>query len=237
MRNIQAELNGKTAEYKFNGIGRLLDDALEAVEKENPKLKGVLEKDYARKQIDSALPGLIDLIAEIPFHHGTLKAKDILGHVYEYFLGQFAIAEGKKGGQYYTPKSIVSLIVEMLEPFKGRVYDPCFDSSGMFVQPVGFLRAHANGSGNGGREGDGKAKDQISIYGQESAYPPWRLAEKKFAIWGIEGQIAHDDTFHNDQYPDAKVNFIPAKRPFNISDWGGERFYIRRRQICELVAG
>lgn len=100
----------------------------------------------------------------------------------------------------------------------GRVYDPCFDSSGMFVQPVGFLRPHANGSGNGGREGDGKAKDQISIYGQESTYTTWRIAGMKFAIWGIEGQIAHDDTFHNDQYPDSKVNFILAKRPFNISD-------------------
>src|SRR3569623_714256 len=147
--------NGKITEYKFNGIGRLLDDALEAVEKENPKLKGVLEKDYARKQIATALPGLIDLIAEIPFQHGTLKAKDILGHVYEYFLGEFAMAEGKKGGQYYTPKSSVTLIVEMLEPYRGRVYDPCCGSGGFFVQSEKFVEEH------GGRIG------QISVYVKE----------------------------------------------------------------------
>ncbi|MFA7558869.1 MAG: type I restriction-modification system subunit M N-terminal domain-containing protein, partial [Hydrogenophaga sp.] len=116
--------NGKTSEYEFKGIGRLLDDALEAIEKENPKLKGVLDKDYARRRVDEALPGLIDLMSTIPFQHASLHAKDILGHVYEYFLGQFSIASGKRGGEFYTPTSIVRLIVEMLEPFQGRVYDP-----------------------------------------------------------------------------------------------------------------
>jgi type I restriction enzyme M protein len=148
--------NGKASEYEFKGIGRLLDDALDAVEKDNPKLKNILVKDYARLQVDSVLPSLIDLIAGIPFHHESLNAKDILGHVYEYFLGEFAMAEGKKGGQYYTPKSIVTVIVEMLQPFKGRVYDPCCGSGGFFVQSEKFIQEH------GGRIG------QISVYGQES---------------------------------------------------------------------
>ena len=201
--------NGKTTEYKFNGIGRLLDDALEAVEKENPKLKGVLEKDYARKQIDSALPGLIDLIAEIPFQHGTLNAKDILGHVYEYFLGEFAIAEGKKGGQYYTPKSIVTLIVEMLEPFQGRVYDPCCGSGGFFVQSEKFVEEH------GGRIG------QISVYGQESNPTTWRLASMNMAIRGMDFDFGKEpaNTFTRDQHPDLRADFIMANPPFNMKEW------------------
>ena len=201
--------NGKTAEYKFNGIGRLLDDALEAVEKENPKLKGVLEKDYARKQIDSALPGLIDLIAEVPFHHGTLKAKDILGHVYEYFLGQFAIAEGKKGGQYYTPKSIVSLIVEMLQPYQGRVYDPCCGSGGFFVQSEKFVEQH------GGRIG------QLSVYGQESNPTTWRLASMNMAIRGMDFDFGKEpaNTFSRDLHQDLRADFIMANPPFNMKEW------------------
>lgn len=163
--------NGKTSEYVFKGIGRLLDDALDAVEKENPKLKGVLEKDYARRQIDAALPNLIDLVATIPFHHESLKAKDILGHVYEYFLGEFASAEGKKGGQYYTPKSIVTLIVEMLQPFEGRVYDPCCGSGGFFVQSGEFIEQHVDK-----KHYDAEVqKQKISIYGQESNPTMWRL--------------------------------------------------------------
>lgn len=201
--------NGKTAEYEFKGIGRLLDDALEAVEKENPKLKGVLEKDYARKQIDSALPGLIDLIAEIPFHHGTLKAKDILGHVYEYFLGEFAIAEGKKGGQYYTPKSIVTTIVEMLQPFQGRVYDPCCGSGGFFVQSEKFVEEH------GGRVG------QLSIYGQESNPTTWRLASMNMAIRGMDYDFGKEpaSTYTRDQHPDLRADFIMANPPFNMKEW------------------
>lgn len=201
--------NGKTTEYEFKGIGRLLDDALEAVEKENPKLKGVLEKDYARKQIDSALPGLIDLIAEIPFHHGTLKAKDILGHVYEYFLGEFAIAEGKKGGQYYTPKSIVTTIVEMLQPFQGRVYDPCCGSGGFFVQSEKFVEEH------GGRVG------QLSIYGQESNPTTWRLASMNMAIRGMDYDFGKEpaSTYTRDQHPDLRADFIMANPPFNMKEW------------------
>ncbi len=201
--------NGKTTEYKFNGIGRLLDDALEAIEKENPKLKGVLEKDYARKQIDSALPGLIDLIAEIPFQHGTLHAKDILGHVYEYFLGEFAMAEGKKGGQYYTPKSIVTLIVEMLEPYQGRVYDPCCGSGGFFVQSEKFVEEH------GGRIG------QISVYGQESNPTTWRLASMNMAIRGMDFDFGKEpaSTYTRDQHPDLRADYIMANPPFNMKEW------------------
>ncbi len=201
--------NGKTFEYKFNGIGRLLDDALEAVEKENAKLKGVLEKDYARKQIDTALPGLIDLIAEIPFKHHTLKAKDILGHVYEYFLGQFAIAEGKKGGQYYTPKSIVTTIVEMLEPYKGRVYDPCCGSGGFFVQSEKFVEEH------GGRIG------QLSVYGQESNPTTWKLASMNMAIRGMDFDFGKEpaSTYTRDMHPDLRADFIMANPPFNMKEW------------------
>ncbi len=201
--------NGKTMEYKFKGIGRLLDDALDAVGKENPKLKGVLEKDYVRKNIDNALPGLIDLIADIPFNHKSLQAKDILGHVYEYFLGQFAIAEGKKGGQYYTPKSIVTLIVEMLAPYKGRVYDPCCGSGGFFVQSEKFVEEH------GGRIG------ALAIYGQESNPTTWRLASMNMAIRGMDfdfgGQPAN--TFSRDLHPDLRASFIMANPPFNMKEW------------------
>jgi len=201
--------NGKTSEYEFKGIGRLLDDALEAVEKENPKLKGVLEKDYARKQIDAALPGLIDLIAEIPFHHGTLKAKDILGHVYEYFLGEFAIAEGKKGGQYYTPKSIVTVIVGMLQPFQGRVYDPCCGSGGFFVQSEKFVEEHH------GRIG------QISVYGQESNPTTWRLASMNMAIRSMDFDFGKEpaNTFSRNQHPDLRADYIMANPPFNMKEW------------------
>lgn len=201
--------NGKTWEYEFKGVGRLLDDALDAVEKENPKLKGVLEKDYARKQIDSALPGLIDLIAEVPFQHETLKAKDILGHVYEYFLGEFAIAEGKKGGQYYTPKSIVTLIVEMLQPYQGRVYDPCCGSGGFFVQSEKFVEEH------GGRIG------QISVYGQESNPTTWRLASMNMAIRGMDFDFGKEpaSTYTRDLHPDLRADFIMANPPFNMKEW------------------
>jgi type I restriction enzyme M protein len=205
----QTVRNGNVSEYEFKGIGRLLDDALEAVEKENPKLKGVLEKDYARKQIDSALPGLIDLIAGIPFQHQTLKAKDILGHVYEYFLGEFAMAEGKKGGQYYTPKSIVTLVVEMLQPFQGRVYDPCCGSGGFFVQSEEFVKAH------GGRIA------QISVYGQESNPTTWRLASMNMAIRGLDFDFGKEpaNTYARDLHPDLRADFIMANPPFNMKEW------------------
>jgi type I restriction enzyme M protein len=201
--------NGKASDYEFKGIGRLLDDALDAVEKDNPKLKNVLVKDYARLQIDSVLPSLIDLIAAIPFNHESLHAKDILGHVYEYFLGEFAMAEGKKGGQYYTPKSIVTVIVEMLQPFKGRVYDPCCGSGGFFVQSEKFIQEH------GGRIG------QISVYGQESNPTTWRLASMNMAIRGMDFDFGKEpaNSFTRDQHPDLRADFVMANPPFNMKEW------------------
>ena len=146
------------------------------------------------------------------------RATDVLGEIYEYFLEQFALAEGRKGGEFYTPRSVVRILVQMIEPYQGRVYDPCCGSSGMFVQSVEFIQAHASGNGNGGR-----AKADISIYGQESNYTTWRLARMNLAIRGIEGQIAFGDSFHNDRHADLKADFILANPPFNVSDWGGER--------------
>jgi type I restriction enzyme M protein len=196
--------------YKITSIGRLIDDALEAVEKENPKLKNVLNKNYTQLQIDPAnLAGLIDLIATIPFQHADLHAKDILGHVYEYFLGQFALAEGKKGGQYFTPKSIVSLIVEMIEPYQGRVYDPAMGSGGFFVQSERFIEEH------GGTIGD------IMVFGQESNPTTWRLAAMNMAIRGIDFDFGKEpaDTFTRDQHPDLRADFVMANPPFNIKEW------------------
>ena len=192
-------------------IGRLVDDAMEAVERDNPSLKDVLPKDYARPALDKQRLGqLINLISNIGLGDKESRSKDVLGRVYEYFLSQFASAEGKKGGEFYTPRCIVRLLVEMIEPYKGRVYDPCCGSSGMFVQSEEFIRAH------GGRLGD------IAIYGQESNYTTWRLAKMNLAIRGIEGQIAHGDSFHNDRFPDLKADYILANPPFNVSDWRGE---------------
>ncbi len=197
-------------------IGQLVDDAMAGIERDNPALKGVLPKDYARPALDKQRLGqLIDMIRNIKVGDEASRAKDVLGRVYEYFLSQFASAEGKKGGEFYTPRCVVKLLVEMLEPYRGRVYDPCCGSSGMFVQSVEFIRAHAKGEG---------AKGDISIYGQESNYTTWRLARMNLAIRGIDsGQIAQGDTFHNDRHPDLKADYILANPPFNISDWGGER--------------
>ena len=207
------------AQAKQSTIGQLVDDAMTGIERDNTVLKGVLPKDYARPALDKQRLGqLIDLVSNIKIGDEASRAKDVLGRVYEYFLSQFANAEGKKGGEFYTPRCVVKLLVEMLEPYKGRVYDPCCGSSGMFVQSVQFIRAHANGNGNGG-----KAKADISIYGQESNYTTWRLAKMNLAIRSVEGQIAHGDTFHNDRFPDLKADFILANPPFNVSDWGGER--------------
>jgi type I restriction enzyme M protein len=192
-------------------IGRLVDDAMEAVERDNPSLKGVLPKDYARPALDKQRLGqLINLISNIGLGDAESRSKDVLGRVYEYFLSQFASAEGKKGGEFYTARCVVRLLVEMIEPFKGRVYDPCCGSSGMFVQSEEFIRAH------GGRLGD------VAIYGQESNYTTWRLAKMNLAIRGIDGHIAHGDSFHNDRFPDLKADYILANPPFNVSDWRGE---------------
>jgi len=212
------------AQARQSTIGQLVDDAMAGIERDNPALKGVLPKDYARPALDKQRLGqLIDMISNIRVGDEASRAKDVLGRVYEYFLSQFASAEGKKGGEFYTPRCVVKLLVEMLEPYRGRVYDPCCGSSGMFVQSVEFIRAHAKGNGHGGNTG-AKAKADISIYGQESNYTTWRLARMNLAIRGIDsGQIAQGDTFHNDRQPDLKADFILANPPFNISDWGGER--------------
>ena len=195
---------------EFKGAGKLLDDTMELIEKENPKLKRILNKNYAQLQIEqSKLADLLDLIATIPFAHESLKAKDILGHVNEYFLGQFAAAEGKKGGQFYTPKSIVNLIIEMLEPYKGRIYDPAMGSGGFFISSEKFIEEHS------GKIGD------ISVYGQESNPTTWRLAAMNMAIRGIDFNFGKEpgDTFTKDQHPDLRADFVLANPPFNQDEW------------------
>ena len=204
-------------------IGQIVDDAMAGIERENPALNNVLSKDYARQGLDKQRLGqLIYMVSNIKVGDEDARSKDVIGRVYEYFLSQFASAEGKKGGEFYTPRCVVKLLVEILEPYQGRVYDPCCGSSGMFVQSVEFIRAHATGNGNGGKLPAG-ARADISIYGQESNHTTWRLAKMNLAIRGIEGQIAHGDSFHNDRHPDLKADFILANPPFNVSDWGGER--------------
>src|SRR5213593_761337 len=189
-------------------IGKLIDDAMDAIERDNRSLRGVLVKDYARPALDKQRLGeLIDLIGTIGLGDKESRSKDILGRVYEYFLGQFASAEGKKGGEFYTPRSVVKLLVEMIEPYNGRVYDPCCGSSGMFVQSIEFIHAHKSGNGNGG-----KARSDISIYGQESNYTTWRLAKMNLALRGIDANLGphHADTFRNDLHKDLKADFILA---------------------------
>ena len=208
-------------------IGQLVDEAMTAIERDNPALDGVLPKDYARPALDQDRLGqVVDLVSNIQVGGAEAEATDVLGEVYEYFLEQFALAEGRKGGEFYTPRSVVRLLVEMLEPYRGRVYDPCCGSSGMFVQSVEFIRAHANGNGNGGR-----AAGDISIYGQESKYTTWRMARMNLAIRGIEGRIEHGDSFHNDRHPDLRADYILANPPFNVSDWGGERLRDDQRWV------
>jgi type I restriction enzyme M protein len=202
------------ANAKQPTIGKTIDDAMAAIEKDNPSLKGVLPKDYGRVSLDKQRLGeLIDLVGTIGLGDAESRSKDILGRVYEYFLGRFASAEGKGGGEFYTPQSVVKLLVEMIEPYKGRIYDPCCGSGGMFVSSEKFVLAH------GGRVGD------LSIYGQESNNTTWRLCKMNLAIRGIDGNIGphNADTFHNDVHKDLKADFILANPPFNISDWGGER--------------
>ena len=203
-------LQGKA---KQASIGKLIDDAMVAIERDNKSLKGVLPKDYARPALDKQRLGeLIDLIGTIGLGDKENRSKDILGRVYEYFLGEFASAEGKKGGQFYTPRCVVRLLVEMLSPYKGRVYDPCCGSGGMFIQSEKFIEEH------GGRVGD------ISVYGQESNHTTWRLAKMNLAIRGIDANLGpeHADSFHRDVHPDLKADFVLANPPFNDSDWKGE---------------
>ncbi|TDM05099.1 MAG: DNA methyltransferase [Ideonella sp. MAG2] len=202
------------ANAKQPTIGTLIDDAMRAIEKDNESLKGVLPKDYARPALNKVMLGeLIDLISGIALNEEGDRSKDILGRVYEYFLGQFAGAEGKRGGEFYTPRSVVRVLVEMLEPYSGRVYDPCCGSGGMFVQSEKFVQEH------GGRIGD------IAIYGQESNYTTWRLAKMNLAVRGIDSDIRwnNEGSFHKDELRDLKADYILANPPFNISDWGGDR--------------
>ena len=195
-------------------IGKDIDDAMLAIEARNASLRGVLPKDYARPALNKVMLGeLIDLVSGIGMAEEADRSRDILGRVYEYFLGGFAGAEGKRGGEFYTPRSVVRLLVEMLEPYKGRVYDPCCGSGGMFVQSEKFVEEH------GGRIGD------IAIYGQESNYTTWRLARMNLAVRGIDADIRwnNEGSFHKDELPDLKADFILANPPFNVSDWGGDR--------------
>lgn len=214
---------GKDTPEKMRTVGWLIDNAMEAIERENAKLKNVLNKDFARTQIDShKLADLIAHFSDTDFHAKefkgqplNLKSKDILGHVYEYFLGQFALAEGKKGGQYYTPKSIVTLIVEMLQPFKGRVYDPAMGSGGFFVQSEEFIEEH------GGKAKNGKGSGQISVYGQESNPTTWKLAAMNMAIRGIDFNFgpSNADTLQNDLHTDLRADYVMANPPFNQKEW------------------
>ncbi len=195
-------------------IGKFVDDAMDAIEKENASLKGVLPKVFARQNLDpTSLGELIDLVGNIALGDAKARSADVLGHVFEYFLGEFALAEGKKGGQFYTPRSVVELLVEMLEPYKGRVFDPCCGSGGMFVQSLKFVDSHA-----------GRVND-ISIYGQESNQTTWRLAKMNLAIRGIDSSQVkwnNEGSFLNDVHKDLKADYIIANPPFNVSDWGGD---------------
>jgi type I restriction enzyme M protein len=202
------------AHAKQPDIGKKIDDAMVAIEKENPTLKGVLPKEFAKPNLDKqSLGQLIDLVGKIALGDAKSRAKDVLGRVYEYFLGQFALAEGRKGGQFYTPESIVRLLVEMLEPYNGRVFDPCCGSGGMFVQSEKFIENHQ------GR------LDDISIYGQESNQTTWRLAKMNLAIRGIDASNVkwnNEGSFLKDAHPDLKSDYIIANPPFNMSDWSGD---------------
>ncbi len=203
-------LRGRAKDPK---IGKIVDDAMLAIERDNPSLKGVLPKDYAHPRLDKQRLGqLIDRVGNIGRGDKANRSTDLLGRVYAYFHSQFASAEGKKGGQFYTPRCVVQVLVEMLSPYKGRVYDPCCGSGGMFVQSEKFVEAH------GGRIGD------ISIYGQESNHTTWRLAKMNLAIRGIDGNLGreHADSFHRDLHPDLRADFVLANPPFNDSDWRGE---------------
>lgn len=199
---------------KQSTIGKLIDDAMLAIEGSNAQIKGVLPKDYARPALDKVMLGeLIDLVSNIGLGEEAERSKDILGRVYEYFLAGFAGAEGKRGGEFYTPRSVVELLVEMLEPYRGRVYDPCCGSGGMFVQSEKFVEEH------GGKVGD------LSVWGQESNYTTWRLCRMNLAVRGIDADVKwnNEGSFHKDEFRDEKFDFILANPPFNVSDWGGER--------------
>jgi len=210
----QARWNYLVSRAKLPTIGEDIDAAMDLIEKENPKLRGVLPKQFGRPQLDKIVLGeLVDLINNINIGNEAARKKDLLGVVYEYFLGQFALAEGRKGGQFYTPRSVVQLLVEMLQPNHGKVFDPCCGSGGMFVMSEKFVERH-----------QGRV-DDITIYGQESNQTTWRLAVMNLAIRGIDPEQVKwnaEGSFLKDAHPDLKADFIIANPPFNISDWGGE---------------
>src|SRR5690606_29620825 len=208
-------------------IGKDIDDAMDAIEKDNPSLRGVLPKVYAQEKLDkTSLGGLVNLVGSATLGTKEAQSKDLLGQVFEYFLGEFALAEGKKGGQFYTPESVVKLLVEMLEPYEGRVFDPCCGSGGMFVQSEKFIKSHQDHyKKNNGKKLSLNPADHISIYGQESNQTTWRLAKMNLAIRGIDSsnvKLNNEGSFLNDAHKDLKADFIIANPPFNDSDWSGE---------------
>ena len=217
-----SNLQGKA---KSPDIGKHIDDAMDAIERvsSNEKLKGALPRGYARPALNKVMLGeLIDLFSKIGMHDGFEKARDLFGRVYEYCLSSFAANEGKRGGEFLTPRSVVRTLVEMLEPYKGRVYDPCCGTGGMFVQSEKFIAEH------GGR------LDDIAVYGQEINHTTYRLAKMNLAVQGIDAEIQwnNEGSFHRDAFPDLRFDFILANPPFNISDWGGERL----RPSCASTA-
>ena len=208
-------------------IGKDIDDAMDAIEKDNPSLRGVLPKVFAQEKLDKAsLGGLLNLVGSATIGTKEAQSKDILGQVFEYFLGEFALAEGKKGGQFYTPQSVVKLLVEMLEPYEGRVFDPCCGSGGMFVQSEKFIKSHQDNYKKKGKVGLAlNPADRISIYGQESNQTTWRLAKMNLSIRGIDSSNVkwnNEGSFLNDAHKDLKADYIIANPPFNDSDWSGE---------------
>jgi type I restriction enzyme M protein len=210
----QARWSYLQSKARLPEIGKVVDHAMDAIEKDNPSLRDVLPKVFARGNLDpTSLGGLIDLVGNIALGDAKARSADLLGHVFEYFLGEFALAEGKKGGQFYTPRSVVELLVDMLEPYKGRVFDPCCGSGGMFVQSGKFVADH-----------QGRVND-ISIYGQESNQTTWRLARMNLAIRGIDSSQVkwnNEGSFLNDSHKDLKADYVIANPPFNDSDWGGD---------------
>ncbi|MEO6455591.1 MAG: class I SAM-dependent DNA methyltransferase [Ginsengibacter sp.] len=212
---------------KLPTIGKDIDDAMDAIEKDNPSLRGVLPKVYAQEKLDKQnLGGLVDLVSTATLGTKEAQSKDLLGKVFEYFLGEFALAEGRKGGQFYTPQSVVKLLVNMLEPYEGRVFDPCCGSGGMFVQSEKFIKHHQDHyKKNNGKKLSLNPADYISIYGQESNQTTWRLAKMNLAIRGIDSSNVKwnsEGSFLNDLHKDLKADFIIANPPFNDSDWSGE---------------
>ncbi len=212
---------------KLPTIGKDVDDAMDAIEKDNPSLKGVLPKVYAQEKLDKqSLGGLVDMVSTATIGTKEAQSKDILGQVFEYFLGEFALAEGKKGGQFYTPACVVKMLVQMLEPYEGRVFDPCCGSGGMFVQSEKFIKSHQDHyKKNNGKKLSLNPADHISIYGQESNQTTWRLAKMNLSIRGIDSSNVkwnNEGSFLNDLHKDLKADFIIANPPFNDSDWSGE---------------